>query len=95
MRNLIVNAVAEMPKRDADPRYTPLGHRQWYVKPDDEERNLEIGLSRQLKYCLAEQEVGGRLNTEARRTQSFSPTYSLCSPCLCVFKPPTNFRSRS
>ena len=26
-------AIAEMPKRDADPHYTPLGHRQWYRKP--------------------------------------------------------------
>ena len=27
------NAIAEMPQRDADPNYTPLGKRQWYVKP--------------------------------------------------------------
>ena len=32
-KKIFMNAVAEMPERDADPRYTPLGHRQWYVKP--------------------------------------------------------------
>ena len=32
-KKIFMDAVAEMPKQDADPIYTPLGHRDWYVKP--------------------------------------------------------------
>ena len=32
-KKMFMDAVAKMPKRDADPIYTPLEHRDWYKKP--------------------------------------------------------------
>ncbi len=43
IRRLFIDAVSQMPKQDADPKYRPLPHRSWYLQPQTSSQVWKTG----------------------------------------------------